>query len=195
MNSPTESEELHEAFWRRLFRRRAELASLPFARLRPPVPSYVRETVELTLDRSVCDALYGLSKRLDITPLAVLLAGLKTVLFRYAGEETLIVGATSHAANERGDSSCPLLPIRTRWDAQSNVSAEALAIDVSRRAAEARAHAAYPLRTLQTWAGSTGPRFWIAFVQCVAVLRDHGIGKGQRLANVGPSIGRVSYGM
>lgn len=151
--------EIHEKFWRRQFPRPVELPALPFGGLRPPVPSYLRESVGLTLDRPSSEDLCGFSSRLEVMPQAVLLAALKTVLFRYVGQETLIVGAAAQIVNAPRVLSSPLLPIQTHWDVQADVSGERLVREVAQSIAEANTHAAYPLRELQTWAGAQDAAF------------------------------------
>ena len=81
-----------EEYWRSQFPARVQLVSLPFDKSPPPVPSFLRDTVELPLDQSLDERLQELSLRLAVPPLSLFLAALKTVLFRYARQETLVIG-------------------------------------------------------------------------------------------------------
>lgn len=143
-----------EDFWRLQFPRRFELLRLPLDRRRPPVPSYRREFVALTLERSVSDGLEQLCSRLDAPPPAVLLAALKTVLFRYTEQETMVVGLAVKESDSLGSGTAStLLPIHFHWAGQASLSGAALAQILAQQIGAARAHAQYPLRELQSWAG------------------------------------------
>ncbi len=147
--------EAHRDFWRREFPGRTDSVVLPFDRSRPPAPSYARDTVSVCLDAGLSASLDALARRLNVAYEAVLLAGFKSLLFRYSGQETLIVGLTvAGAAPADGEAPTVLLPIRTRWDAEMEVTATDLIEDVGRRIVEAAAHAEYPLLELQSSAGA-----------------------------------------
>ena len=87
---------------------------MPLDHSRPPVPSS-SDSAEMTLAISTSDGLWQLCSQLNVPPLAVFLAAFSTVLFRYAGQEMVVVGAVS-------EPSCPadefpaqvLFPIKTR---------------------------------------------------------------------------------
>ena len=149
-------------FWRRQFPRSVELAALPFDRPRPPVPSYLREQVELLTHASWSAGLDGLSARLEIAPLAIVLAAVKTVLFRYGGQDLSVVGAAADSGTISSDAALTgrvLLPIRTDWSETADISGEDLVLGLARRLAEANAHADCPLREIQSWAGARDAAF------------------------------------
>ena len=152
----TESLDALRDFWRLQFPRRVGLLMLPIDRRRPPVPSYRRELIDLTLDRSLFDGLEELCSRLDAPPPAVLLSAFKTVLFRYTEQETMVVGVAVKENDLCGESSATasaLLPIHFHWGGRESLSGEVLARMLAQRISDARAHAEYPLRELQSWAG------------------------------------------
>jgi amino acid adenylation domain-containing protein len=149
-------------FWHQQFPRRAEMVPLPNAKPRPPAPSYLRETVELASDPSLSDGLRKLSSRLNVPSLAVLLAAFKTVLFRYSGQEMLVVGAAAQAGAEPDGPPAAgpaLWPIQTDWSASADLSGKTLACELARQIADAVAHMQYPIRTLQSWAGAQDTAF------------------------------------
>jgi amino acid adenylation domain-containing protein/non-ribosomal peptide synthase protein (TIGR01720 family) len=150
-----------EEFWRSQFPTRVQLVSLPPDKLPPPVPSFLRDTAEYPLDRGVNDRLSELSVRLGVPPLAILLAALKTVLFRYARQETLVIGAAVPKldSSETSHDGFVLVPIQTHWDTPNEVSAEDLARDLARRLTEARTNSQYSLRDLQSRAGARDSGF------------------------------------
>ena len=144
-------------FWRRQFPCPVELVRLPCDKPRPPVPSYLRDTVVLALNPSLNDALFELSSRLNVSPLAIFLAAFKIVLFRYSGQETLVVGVTAQTSKILADSRVnghALLPIQSHWSAPSELSGQALVCELAQRLAEAAAHARYSIRELRSWAGA-----------------------------------------
>ena len=101
-----------------------ELAALPFDRPRPPVPSYLREQVELLTHASWSAGFDGLSARLEIAPLAIVLAAVKTVLFRYGGQDLSVVGAAADSGTISSDAALTgrvLLPIRTDWSETADI--------------------------------------------------------------------------
>ncbi|MCM3900875.1 MAG: amino acid adenylation domain-containing protein, partial [Pyrinomonadaceae bacterium] len=156
VDSSVDVETSHQDFWRRQFPHPVELVLLPLDNPRPPTPSYVRNTAELSLTSSASNGLRDLSSRLNAPPLAVLIAAFSTVLFRYARQETLVVGAVAQAsgpADEFVRKGFPLLPIRASASLFMEVSGDELARELARCLAEAEAHAGYSLRELQSWAG------------------------------------------
>ena len=122
-----------EEYWRSQFPTRVQLVSLPFDKSPPPMPSFLRETVEFSLDRECNAGLHGLSLRLAVPPLAILLAALKTVLFRYARQEKLVVGTAVPIVDsfEKSRDALALVPIQTHWDSPNELSAEELTREIA----------------------------------------------------------------
>ena len=165
----------HQVFWRHQFPHPVELVSLPLDHSRPPVPSYMRDTTELVLDLSVGSGLCQLGSHLSAPPLAVLLAALGTVLFRYSGQETFVVGAVAQANGLEGASArngLPLLPIQTNGPFLKEVSGQGLVRELARCLAEAEAHVEYPLRELQSWAGVPDAAFGHRLFNVALCLAD-----------------------
>ena len=150
-----------EDFWRSQFPTRVQLASLPFDKSPPPTPSFLRETVELPLDHALNEGLRDLGVRLAVPPLAIFLAALKTLLFRYARQETLAIGTavSTGDAVEKSRGGFALVPIQTHWDSPGELSGEDLVRDLALRLAEARTNSRYSLRDLQSRAGAKDSRF------------------------------------
>jgi len=164
-----------EVFWRVSFTQPAELVVLPFDRPRPPVPSYLRETAELTLRPSAAEGLCGLSARLAVSPLAILLAAVQTVLFRYGGQHSFVVGAVSQIIepdDQAPSTEMPLWPIHASASFSGEVKGRELILELARRLTEAQAHAAYPLRELQSWAGAFDAAFGRRLFNVALCLAD-----------------------
>src|SRR4029079_1233750 len=98
-----------DAFWQDRFSRPVELAVLPCDRPRPAVPSYLRDDVERVFPSSFSEQLDDLSAQLNVPSLAVLIAAIQTVLFRYGGQDSFLLGAVSQTALL--SSNLPILPI------------------------------------------------------------------------------------
>jgi amino acid adenylation domain-containing protein/FkbM family methyltransferase len=85
--------EVHLDYWRRqLAEAPAELA-LPATRTRPRVQSFRSETLPLSFSESTTDALKALSRREGTTLFMTLLAAFQVLLYRYTGQEDIIVGS------------------------------------------------------------------------------------------------------
>jgi len=148
-------ESSHREFWRSRFPHPVGMMPLPFDRVRPPVPSYVRETVELVLSPSTADGLQHLGRRLGVQPCAVFAAAVHALLIRYGGVETIVVGVARQAwqTGESNRTDMPLLPIQSSGSALCDAPAQKLIETIAHELREAEPHMAYPLRELQSWAG------------------------------------------
>src|SRR5690348_9667489 len=81
------------AYWLRQLSEPPPPPKLPWDKERPPVSSFVRETVSTKLHAETWRGIKNLAVQAGATPQIVLLAALKTLLFRYTGQTDLIVGA------------------------------------------------------------------------------------------------------
>ncbi len=64
-------------------------------RLRPPLPNFQGAKQQLTLSKSLTEALKKLSQEQGVTLFMMLLAAFKTLLYRYTGQEDLLVGTAT----------------------------------------------------------------------------------------------------
>ena len=167
-------EQSSEASWRRRFPRPVDLVLLPLDHRRPPVPSYVRGTAELRLPGSSSERLEQLCSRLSLPPLAVMLAAMQTVLFRYTAQDTFVVGAAAQSRKEPDGqlSGFPLLPIRMSQSFKNNISGQALLQELARELADVAGDAEYPLRELQSWAGVRDAAFGTRLFNVAVCLAD-----------------------
>ena len=85
---------------------------LPLDKEPPPVSSFIRETFSTTVSAEVWRGILRLAAATGATPQTVLLAALKTLLFRYTGQRDLIVG-TLLSANS-GSARSEMVALRTR---------------------------------------------------------------------------------
>jgi len=154
--------EIHSyEFWRRQFPSRVELSRLPFDRPSPPVPSYLRDRVELVLEDSVKDRVQELGNRLNVLSFAIVLAAVQSVLFHYGSQESSVIGVEVKGGSA---ARAKFVPIRTDWSVASKLSGCDLIFHLAGALTEAEAHADYPLEAIQSWAGtcnqSNGPRLF-----------------------------------
>lgn len=85
--------ESHYDYWRGQLAGEIPLVSLPQDRQRPAVRTFRGKTLERHLDPSVSELLRGLARRHDTTPNVVFLAVLNAFLYRYTGQEDILVGS------------------------------------------------------------------------------------------------------
>ena len=104
--------EQQKAYWLRQLSEPPPPPKLPWDKERPPVSSFVRETVSTKIHAETWRGIKNLAAQADATPQDVLLAALKTLLFRYTGQTDLIVGAFL-AANS-GSARNEIAALRTR---------------------------------------------------------------------------------
>ncbi|HZI17581.1 MAG TPA: amino acid adenylation domain-containing protein, partial [Pyrinomonadaceae bacterium] len=80
-------------YWRQKLAGAPPNINLPTDYPRPPVQSYRGARQYLQLPPELARAVAALSKRQGVTPFITLLAAFKTLLFRYTGEERVVVGS------------------------------------------------------------------------------------------------------
>ncbi|MGB8956081.1 MAG: condensation domain-containing protein, partial [Tumebacillaceae bacterium] len=117
--------EQQEAYWRGQLAGELPLLQLPTVRPRPEMVTYHGSTAQLTLPAGLVEGLQQLAKREDSTMFMLLLAAWKTLLYRYSGQEDLLVGVP--VSNRTRSELEPLigffvntLVIRTDFSASAN---------------------------------------------------------------------------
>ncbi len=90
-----EGEEMQQQldYWRQQLSGTLPTLELPADRPRPPVPSYRGNRHYLTLPTALSGQLHELGRREQVTLFMTLLAAFKVLLFRYSGQDDLLVGA------------------------------------------------------------------------------------------------------
>lgn len=102
-------ERLHEdvlekqlAYWKKQLADAPTTLALPTDRPRPPVPTYRGAYFQFPLSRSLASALKALSRKEGVTPFMTLLAAYNILLYRYSGQEDVLIG-TAAAGREHPD--------------------------------------------------------------------------------------------
>jgi amino acid adenylation domain-containing protein len=79
-------------FWEENLRGSPQLLELPADRTRPPIPSYRGARQHVFLNATLTQALRGLTQRAERTLFTVFAAALNTLLYRYTGQEDILLG-------------------------------------------------------------------------------------------------------
>ncbi len=81
------------SYWKKQLENAPDTLELPTDRLRPATQSYRGTTQTVVFPRSLADQLNQLSQREGVTLFMTLLAAYQTLLFRYTGQEDIVVGS------------------------------------------------------------------------------------------------------
>ncbi|MBV9108645.1 MAG: amino acid adenylation domain-containing protein, partial [Gemmatimonadetes bacterium] len=80
-------------WWRRALAGAPAVLELPADRARPAVQSHRGAKLRVTLPRALADGVRELARREEATPFMVMLAAFQVLLWRWSGEEDLVVGS------------------------------------------------------------------------------------------------------
>ncbi|MBO9998896.1 MAG: amino acid adenylation domain-containing protein [Cyanobacteria bacterium SID2] len=88
-----EMRELQLSYWKQQLSGRLPVLQLPIDRSRPPVPTYRGARQFFSLSESLTEKLKALSDEEGVTPFVTLLAAFQTLLYRYTGQEDILIGS------------------------------------------------------------------------------------------------------
>ena len=131
-------------YWQRQLSEPPPPPNLPWDKEAPPVCSFVRETVSTKIHPDIWRGVQGLAAQASTTPHVVLLAALKTLLFRYTAQTDLIVGTLlgRDSKPRRHD----LVALRTRLTGDD--AAQDFVLQIAASVREAAEHLDVPFRTV-----------------------------------------------
>lgn len=89
----------HLAYWKEQLARAPATLELPGDRPRPPVSTYRGSMRPFALSKELTEALKTLSRQEGVTLYTTLAAAFKTLLYRYSGQEDLLIGTASAGRN------------------------------------------------------------------------------------------------
>ncbi|MGH7825280.1 MAG: amino acid adenylation domain-containing protein [Candidatus Binatia bacterium] len=89
------------SYWRKQLENVPQLLELPPDRPRPPVQTCNGAEQTLVLSKALTGALYALSRRENVTLFMTLLVAFQALLYRYTGQEDIVVGAPFANRNRR----------------------------------------------------------------------------------------------
>lgn len=107
-----------EQYWLQKFEGELPILNLPSFKKRPLVQTYKGDTISHQFSKIFLEKLKAFSKEQDVTLFMTLMSGIKTLLYRYSGQDDIIVG-TPIAGREHPDLENQMglflntLPIRT----------------------------------------------------------------------------------
>ena len=93
--------EKQAAYWEQQLGGRLPLLHLPTDHPRPPVQSFQGATYSAKLPEPLTPALRRLSQQQGVTPFMTLLAAFEALLFRYTGQEDILIGTPVAGRNRR----------------------------------------------------------------------------------------------
>lgn len=138
-----------KAYWRTQLSGPLPALALPLDHPRPPVPSFNRQTESVTLDDKFRDRIKSLVSSEKTSLSVVLLAAFKMLLFRYTGQQDLIVGSLMQVEKDNQvvkESITNLVALRIRVSDGS--SAESLIALIDKTVKEAGQHIDYPFEAV-----------------------------------------------
>ncbi len=159
-------------YWRQQLSGELPVLELPADRPHPPVQTYDGSIQTRSLGKELTRKIRGLGERFGITPFVILLAAFQTLLYRYTGQEDIIVGSPTTGrtrpefANVIGYFASPVA-LRTRFTGTPKFS-EILS-DVQQTVLDALSYQDYPFVQLveklhPTRDPSRPPIFQVMFV-------------------------------
>lgn len=81
------------SYWKQQLKGAPTLLQLPTNRPRPTIQTFVGKTQTFVLSKTLTNSLHTLSQQTEVTLFMTLLAAFKTILFRYTGQEDILVGS------------------------------------------------------------------------------------------------------
>lgn len=138
-----------KAYWRMQLSGPIPTLALPLDHPRPPVPSFIKQTESITLDGKFRDRIKALVSSEKTSLSVVLLAAFKTLLFRYTGQQDVIVGSLMQVEKDNQvakGSITNLVALRTK--VSDDLSAAALIELTDRTVKDAGRHIDYPFESV-----------------------------------------------
>jgi amino acid adenylation domain-containing protein len=143
--------ELHWTYWKEKLAGELPALNLPTDRPRPPVQTYRGQVHRFELSRELSSQLNQLAQAEGVTLYMLLLAAFQTLLYRYTGQEDIIVGSPSGA---RGQAEFENIvgyfanPIVLRADLAADLTFRGFLRQVRKSVIEALDHQDYPFPLL-----------------------------------------------
>jgi amino acid adenylation domain-containing protein len=146
-----ESQERLLGFWREQLSGAPLVLDLPTDRPRPAMQSFRGGQSHLTVPSEIAEGLRAISQRQEASLFMALLAGLHTLLFRYTGQETILVGipvANRNRVELEGMIGLLVNTLVVRVDLSAEVSFGAVLGQIRQRLLAAVAHQDLPFEKL-----------------------------------------------
>ena len=138
-------------YWQQKLRGELPVLNLSGDRLRPPVQTYSGTTHILRLDRQLSQQLKDLARSEGTTPYSTLLATFQVLLYRYTGQEDILVGTPTSGRSRtefEGMVGYFVNPVVVRGNVSGNPTFKAFLTRTRRTVLEAMEHQDYPFPLL-----------------------------------------------
>ncbi len=138
-------------FWQNQLDGHLTPIKLPTDRPRPPVQTYVGESVVFRLGDDLTHRLRQLAKQQSVTPFMLLLAAFQVLLHRYSGDEVILVGSPSAGRSQAAYAQTVgyfVNILALKADLSGNPSFQEFLIQVQKTVLEALEHQDYPFPLL-----------------------------------------------
>jgi len=139
------------AYWKQKLDNAPDLLQLQSDRPRPSVQSFTGKTISFTIPKRLTDSLNSLSKANEATLFMTIIAALQTLLFRYTGQEDILVGspiANRHQPEIENLIGCFINTLVLRTNLSGNPSFKTLLGRVRESVLGALAHQTLPFEKL-----------------------------------------------
>ncbi|MBL0741387.1 non-ribosomal peptide synthetase, partial [Chryseolinea lacunae] len=139
------------AFWINQFADEVPVLDLPTDFARPKVQTFAGDKLGISLPQSLHENLKAMSAKQGVSLFTTLLAGVKALLYRYSGQEDMVIGTPVAGRNESAWQNqvglfLNTLPLHTRFSGEQNF--RELLAEVKRVVVAAFAHDEYPFDLL-----------------------------------------------
>ncbi len=168
---PSEGSDSQLAYWKQQLANAPSVLELPSDRPRSPMQTVESGKHELELPQTLTEALKALSQQEESTLFITLLAALKVLLYRYTGQEDMIVGcpiAKCNVVENEEQIGARVNPLALRTNLSSNPSFNELLARVCQVVLEAKAYQDLPfeklVEALQPEQNLSHPLFQVMFV-------------------------------
>ena len=146
-----ETESAHQQYWHQVFAGELPILQIPLDYPRPALKTYASDSIDFVLSSELTESLHQLAQREGTSPFSALFAAVVALMYRYSGQEDLILGTPvagrdHFALRTMAGLFLNTLPIR------SSLSAERSFIDLLRQTSQtllaADQHQSYPFDRL-----------------------------------------------
>src|SRR5947208_10961161 len=152
LQSKEEAYNIQLSYWKQQLNEVQPVLELPLDHPRSPVQTFQRATYRFMLSNNLSEALKTISQQQEDALFVTLLAAFQTLLFRYTGQEDLVVGlpvASRNQAEVEGVSNAFVNLLPLRGDLSGNLRFRELLHEVHQVVSQAYAQQALPREDLR----------------------------------------------
>jgi amino acid adenylation domain-containing protein len=83
---------VHQSYWRNQFRGEIPVLNLKTDYPRPSIKTFNGKTIPIQLEKEIRDGFFSMNQTHEVSTLMILIASIMTLLYKYTGQEDIIVG-------------------------------------------------------------------------------------------------------